>query len=346
MSTFAKASFNAATYSAWRPTYPPQLFEYIFAYHRRGTGSTTHEARWERAVDLGCGTGQATVQLRPFREVIGIDPSAGMLETARASLAQSSLAAAATKETSTPSFTFLEGSAEDLSKTIPENESVDLLIAAQAAHWFDWSKVWPETHRVLRRGGTAAFWVYAEFRLPRFPSLTSIITAYAQGSDPRTSVGPHFQRPGRTILERYLVDVPEPNAFVLSGKFTPLKRIYFCGDEIPPFIPEGGIFQPTFLRKEMRWRDLLGYLRTWSALHNYHDKYPNDLKANEDIRFLEEDLATGAEPFDDIRGGDISIRFWKDLREGVKNSEPTELVGIEDQLVVEWPVALLLTTKT
>src|ERR1700722_4983386 len=31
--------------------------------------------------------------------------------------------------------------------------------SAQAAHWFDWTKFWPECARVLRKGGSAAFWV-------------------------------------------------------------------------------------------------------------------------------------------------------------------------------------------
>lgn len=30
---------------------------------------------------------------------------------------------------------------------------------AQAVHWFDYSKLWPEVARTLRSGGTAAFWV-------------------------------------------------------------------------------------------------------------------------------------------------------------------------------------------
>lgn len=33
------------------------------------------------------------------------------------------------------------------------------LCIAQAGHWFDWSRMWPEAARVLRKDGTAAIWV-------------------------------------------------------------------------------------------------------------------------------------------------------------------------------------------
>lgn len=70
---------------------------------------------------------------------------------------------------------FAQGSGEDLSMF--SDSSVDLIIAglfppiaewrkflilqlvAQSAHWFDWSKVWPEIARVLRPGGTVSIWV-------------------------------------------------------------------------------------------------------------------------------------------------------------------------------------------
>jgi len=56
MATFAKSTFNPAIYALARPTYPAELFDYVFAFHRQG--SRLHPARWERAVDLGCGTGE------------------------------------------------------------------------------------------------------------------------------------------------------------------------------------------------------------------------------------------------------------------------------------------------
>ena len=103
MATFAKSTFNTAIYALTRPTYPPQLFDFIFKYHER-----TAAARWQTAIDLGCGTGtmllkvlllvvqlaqemkklpqivgQATVDLTKFKRVIGVDPSNQMLHAAR-----------------------------------------------------------------------------------------------------------------------------------------------------------------------------------------------------------------------------------------------------------------------
>lgn len=74
---------------------------------------------------------------------------------------------------------FVQASAEDLPV---EQGSVDLIVAgmstlmrresvpngssfrfaAQACHWFNWNKVWPEVARALRKDGTFAAWV----RLP------------------------------------------------------------------------------------------------------------------------------------------------------------------------------------
>ena len=52
MATFAKTTFDSARYSLFRPTYPRQLFDVVFRFHEQ-----TRDARWDLAVDLGCGTG-------------------------------------------------------------------------------------------------------------------------------------------------------------------------------------------------------------------------------------------------------------------------------------------------
>jgi hypothetical protein len=113
------------------------------------------------------------------------------------------------------------------------------------------------------------------------------------------------------------------------------------------------------MHKEMRWRDLLGYFRTWSSLHKYHEVYPEDKKRKDDIRFLEEDLAASKSSSSsspslddvDVTGGDIAVRFWKDLRSGARdevrgrNDKSVAQVGVDDIVVVEWPVAFILASK-
>jgi ubiquinone/menaquinone biosynthesis C-methylase UbiE len=59
-----------------------------------------------------------------------------------------------------PKLTFRKGSGESL--PFVTEGSVDLVVAAQAAHWFDYQKLWPEMNRVVRKGGTLAFWGYKD----------------------------------------------------------------------------------------------------------------------------------------------------------------------------------------
>ena len=42
---------------------------------------------------------------------------------------------------------------------IAERDFFPTRAIAQACHWFDWSKVWPEVGRILRKDGSTAFWV-------------------------------------------------------------------------------------------------------------------------------------------------------------------------------------------
>ncbi|KAI0659100.1 S-adenosyl-L-methionine-dependent methyltransferase [Cubamyces menziesii] len=307
MATFSKATFNAAKYASSRPTYPRQLYDFVFQFHGRAKG-----ARWDTAVDVGCGTGQATVELTPFQRIIGVDPSARMVEQARESV-KTRLAGLDLSS----QIEFVQSSAEDLSCL--KDGSVDLVIAAQACHWFKWDKFWPEVARVLRKDGTFAAWGYSEFRLSRFPSATAIINDYAQGSDPANSLGTYWERPGRTILDEHLVAVPDPRE-VLPDKFSEFERVFFTGSHYPD-LPNA---RPVILRKRMSWEELLGYFRTWSPLHTFHEKHPEDLKRED---------------------GDIAVRFWRKLKEEVARAEGKEVPKDEDPIDIEWPLALILARR-
>jgi hypothetical protein len=62
-----------------------------------------------------------------------------------------------------PRIQYGVGSAEQLvaAGLKPGDEGVDLVIAGQAAHWFDYPKVWREFTQHVRPGGTVAFIVSA-----------------------------------------------------------------------------------------------------------------------------------------------------------------------------------------
>ncbi len=96
-------------------------------------------------VDVGCGTGLSS---RPLIErgarVTGVEPDEAMLARAEATLGDHAR--------------FVRGRAEEL--PLPD-ASADLVVAAQAAHWFEEPDATNEILRVLRPGGYVAFvWKY------------------------------------------------------------------------------------------------------------------------------------------------------------------------------------------
>jgi ubiquinone/menaquinone biosynthesis C-methylase UbiE len=96
-------------------------------------------------VDIGCGTGLSS---RPLIDrgarVTGVEPDPVMLARAEATLGEQAR--------------FISGRAEDL--PLPD-ASADLIVSAQAAHWFEEPDASNEILRVLRPGGHVAFvWKY------------------------------------------------------------------------------------------------------------------------------------------------------------------------------------------
>jgi len=330
MATFSKASFNTIKYAAARPTYPRQLFDFIFRYHEHGPASVEGDsidrsasfnlkARWDVAVDLGCGTGQATIELHPFKHVIGVDPSAKMIDGARQYIS-SSLGGPETP--SKGQFEFVQSAAEKLG--FLEDRSVDLVIAAQAAHWFDWQTLWPELARILRSNATVALWGYSEFRLSRYPTLTPLINGYSQGADPASSLGPHWEQPGRSILDNHLLKIPSAGDIVRDG-FHSESRVYFVGDHHPS-LPSS---RPVILRKKVSWEGFEAYLRSFSSLHTFHEHYPDDMKRED---------------------GDITERFMRSLKEEMKKADAKdgtagEATDSNEQVEIEWPLALVMVKR-
>lgn len=125
---------RAAAYAQARPTYPPQIATDLMHALRLTPGAVV--------ADLGSGTGLSSeIFLRAGCTVIGVEPNAAMRAAAQAHLS------------CYPNYRSVAASAE---ATELPTCSVDLALAAQAAHWFDAPRARLEALRILRRPACAA----------------------------------------------------------------------------------------------------------------------------------------------------------------------------------------------
>ncbi len=130
----ARFSNRVADYVRYRPDYPAAVVDTLAGH-----------LGWRAAIDiadLGSGTGLSALGfLDRGHRVFGVEPNDEMRMAAEQLLAGRS------------NFVSIAGRAE--ATTLPAT-SVDLVIAAQAFHWFDASAAASETRRILRPGGHAA----------------------------------------------------------------------------------------------------------------------------------------------------------------------------------------------
>lgn len=120
------------------------------------------------------------------------------------------------------------------------------------------------------------------------------------------------------LLDNLFREVPSPTD-VVPDKFTDFQRIYYTS----PYHEDVPSPRPVILNKRVTWDQFLAWLRTSSALHTFHEKFPEDLKHPE---------------------GDISARFWKSIKDGVEKQEG-RAVKDDDQLQLDWPLTLLLVKR-
>jgi len=133
-------------YAQLRLAYHPSVYESVIAQHKSNGG------KLDNLLDVGCGPGLATRDLAAyFNHGVGIDPGESMIE-----VAQSMDIKTATSEP----VTFKLTSAEEMAGI--EDNSIDVITAANAAHWFDMPAFWRRAAQVLRPGGSVALWTSGE----------------------------------------------------------------------------------------------------------------------------------------------------------------------------------------
>lgn len=197
-------SRDPGAYRRFRPGYPAALFSYL--------ASLCPER--ERAWDCGCGSGQAALALAPlFGAVDATDPSAEQIAAAAAH----------------PRIAYSVAPAE-ASGLAPA--ATDLIVAAQAAHWFDFDAFHAEVRRVAKPGGAIALIGYHRMCIGR--DIDAVTEDFH-----RVTLAP-FWPPERAHVDAAYRSIPFPF------------------DEIDP---------PAFaVRISWPLAHLLGYIGTWSAV--------------------------------------------------------------------------------
>ncbi|KAG6363861.1 hypothetical protein INS49_008964 [Diaporthe citri] len=192
--TDAEKTFRSYTkdqgqnYAQHRMKYSQALYDDIISHH------TSTGGKFESAVDLGCGPGTATFAIaRTFDNTIGLDPSEGMVSTARSFLGQEHINGKVRFDVST---------AEDIDPALVPDDSVDLITAATCAHWFDMPRFWVSAARVLRPGGTVAMWCSKANTIhPSAPNAAAINDATAKIEE--ESLAPFFGAGNRLTRNLY-----------------------------------------------------------------------------------------------------------------------------------------------
>jgi SAM-dependent methyltransferase len=199
-------SKQAADYARFRPRYPQALFAYL------GSIAPNRQLAW----DCATGNGQAAIALASvFDHVIATDASEKQIANAQP-------------------HKKIEYRIEPVERTTVQSERVDLVMVAQALHWFDLDRFYAEVRRVLKLDGLVAALAY---------NLLHITPAIDE------------------IVNRYYYEV-------VGGFWPPERKLVEQFDDLPfPFQP---IAAPKFeMRADWNLEHLTGYLRTWSATQRF-----------------------------------------------------------------------------
>ena len=258
---------KAANYAQNRQDYHAHLYGLIIDHH------TSTGGQLDTLLDIGCGPGTAARKLAPhFAHAIGLDPSEGMINSARSLAGVSS--------TSEP-IRFEVSTAEDLGSNLSppvEASSVDLIVAATAAHWFDMARFWPQAARILKPGGTAAIWSGGDSRLnPSTPNAAAIQAAVDEINERELKP---FYEPGNLLAQQLYVGMPLP--WTLTPPVADLDKSTFYRKEWGPelenceeFLIGGSL--------TMDMDTVEKFMGTTSQVHRWRDAHPDAAGTERDV---------------------------------------------------------------
>jgi len=194
---------QAAAYERGRPSYPPEAVDWLLP-------ASAHDV-----LDLGAGTGKLTTRLvERGLSVVAVDPIAEMLDVLRSAL---------------PGTTALLGTAEQI--PLPDN-SIDVVLVAQAWHWFEPERAVAEVVRVLRPGGRLGLlWNVRDERLGWVREFGEIVglehdwaNATVELPEPFTDVQTHRFEWTNYITPQALIDYVASRSYCITSPATVRSR--------------------------------------------------------------------------------------------------------------------------
>lgn len=349
---FSDTTFDVDGYLSNRPRYPAHLYTWIRDYLRKYGGEEVGCSN-KVLVDVGCGPGFASFPLLDqFETLLGVDTSASMIRSAP--LAFQAYIDGGHSELGAKNVSFQVGSSSSM--PFIKDESVNCILAATSAHWFDYNPTWREITRITAKSANVIWLTYGEHFLPDHSNLQSIINGFMQkpNVEQEESIGPYFEQPGRGYLNNLLRDLPFPqdsssgdeelikkwNTQSIVRKFHPIR------DDLPiqgvtqidlRYYSQTSFkarsekpHEPFRLEQVMSWKQYEGYIRTSSALHSFLKVYPNDAHNH--------------------GGKDIAARFVRKLRGKVLDDRKNNAIGTEEGLDdehvrVAWPLGLMAISR-
>lgn len=212
--------------------------------------------------------------------------------------------------------TFRSGSAEEMDSVV--HEEVDMVVAGQAAHWFNFAQVWPAICRKLRKGGTVAFWGYKDNLLVDYPRATEVFAHYCHGPTTDT-LGPYWERRGSDVMMNRFRPIVPP-----EDQFEAVQRLEYQPDVKGP---NSGTLGERWLFKRVKLGELEGFVRTYSSYHSWQLAHPGQQSratgGDGDVVDVMFDKMLEAEPKWQKRGAN-----WRDI-----------------EVETEWGTIILLARK-
>jgi hypothetical protein len=177
-------SGHSKLYATFRPTYPDDLYSFIFK----------HVRNFDKAWDCATGNGQvARVLANHFKQVHATDISQQQIDNA--------------VHASNISY-----SIQCAEKTTFADNQFDLITVGQALHWFDLEKFYIEVKRVAKQDALLAVWGYAICKVN--PKVDGHFNHFY-----KHVVGPYWDSARRMVEEEYK-NVPFPFEQISTPKFS------------------------------------------------------------------------------------------------------------------------------